>query len=88
MAKSKLFLARFTFHCGGAELPFEHTVFARNAAEVKKKVSTHLRTFAGDPRRTGNLSYEYYGGYYAVSYNGATPATADSVVQDLLLPTA
>lgn len=86
MAERKLFLARFTFRCGEAELPFEHTLFARSAAEVKKRVSTYLRTFAGDSRRTGDFSYEYYGGYYAVSYSGASPATPGSVVRELLMP--
>ena len=88
MATNKLFLARFTFHCGEAELPFEHTVLGRSAADVKNKVRNYLRHFAGDARRTGDFSYEYYGGYYAVSYSGAEPATPDSVMQHLLLPIA
>jgi len=86
MAAKKLFIARFTFLCGEAELPFEHTVFGRTAAEVEKKVTEYLRSFAGEARSTGHFSYGYYGGYYAVSYRGAEPATPQSVVRQMLLP--
>jgi hypothetical protein len=85
MAKTKLYLARFTFRSGEAELPFEHTVLGLSLVDVEKKVRNYLRTFAGEPRRIGTFSYEYYGGYYAVSYSGSEPATPKSVVRNLLI---
>lgn len=86
MTNRKLFLARFTFRCGEAELPFEHTLFARSVAEVRNKVDNYLRHFAAEARRVDDFSYEYYGGYYAVSYSGADPATPEAVVRQMLMP--
>ena len=86
MAAKKLFIARFTFRCGEAELPFEHTVLGRTADDIEKRVGEYLRSFAGEARPTGDFSYDYYGGYYAVSYCGAEPATPQSVVRRMLIP--
>lgn len=82
----KLFIVRFTFRCGEAELPFEHTVLAGSKDDLERRVTDYLRSFAAEAGPVGDFSYQYYAGYYAVSYCGCERATPESVVRNMLMP--
>lgn len=86
MPKKKLFLAHFTFRSGEAEIPFHHTVSARNLEDAERRIEDYLDDFAAFPKRIGYLRYEYWHGYYAVDYEGVDPTTPDSVVRHLMMP--
>ena len=85
MPKKKLFLVHFTFRSGEAEIPFHHTLFARNLRGAERRIEEYLSDFADFPKRLGHLCYEYWHGYYAVDYEGVEPTTPDFVVRHLMI---
>jgi hypothetical protein len=85
MSKEKLFLAHFTFRSGEAEIPFHHTLFARDFESAEERIDSYLSDFAAFPQRVGHLHYEYWHGYYAVDYEGVEPATPESIVRHLMI---
>jgi hypothetical protein len=85
MSKQELFLAHFTFRSGEAEIPFHHTLFARDLEDAEERIDVYLGDFAAFPKRVGHLQYEYWHGYYAVDYEGVEPATPGSIVRHLMI---
>ena len=85
MPQETLFLAHFTFISGEAELPFHHTLLARSAKRAMVAIRRYLRGFASGAQPLNNFTYEYYGGYYAVSFDGLERTASEAVISHLLL---
>lgn len=86
MSETKVFLADFTFRSGEAEMPFHHTLLAKNIADAESKIDRYFRDFGPDVKPIGYLCFEYQQGYYAVLYEGLEQSTPERVVQHLMIP--
>jgi len=51
--------------------------------QAGRRIGEYLREFAAQPERVGYLCYLYWGGYYAVSYDGVEEVTPEDVVRHL-----